>query len=273
VLLVALDGWIDAGQAAATVAAAIASAVAMRKLATFCIDDLLDSRARRPLQRLENGARGELQWVEPELLVGEDHHGLGIALLLGPEPDYKWKAFAQEVTSFAVSMRRASLSTSAAFQPPRPIPAPFVLPPPPRVPISHTRSALFPEHSTCRRGIADAIAADCTQAGIPSIGLWARVPHYVAGMAYAPAALALVEGLLSISGLSLDVEPLRQAATETRRVVDDLIAQSEEHTEMVRRLEARPDELVGDDGVAILPSGDEIAAELERFLRGELGGQ
>ena len=120
-------------------------------------------------------------------------------------------------------------------------------------------------------GIADVIGADCAAAGIPSVGLWARVPHYVAGMAFAPASLALLDGLTAISGLVVDVDELRDSAEAGRMRVDELIAQSAEHLAMVRRLEDQldeGDELQGPIGEAI-PSGDEIAAELERYLRGE----
>jgi len=80
----------------------------------------------------------------------------------------------------------------------------------------------------------------------------------------------LVEGLADIAGLTLDSTALRRAADSSRRQVDQLIAGSSEHEEMVRKLEESIDASEGNAmGVEEVPSGDEIAAELERFLRGE----
>ncbi|HLX78102.1 MAG TPA: PAC2 family protein, partial [Acidimicrobiales bacterium] len=120
-------------------------------------------------------------------------------------------------------------------------------------------------------GIGEVIGHACTEAGIPSIGLWARVPHYVAAMPYSPAALALIEGLGEVAGITIGTDALQESAEEARRQVDELISQSEEHQTMVRQLEEQFDTggelIIGFD--EDLPTGDEIASELERYLRGE----
>jgi hypothetical protein len=108
-------------------------------------------------------------------------------------------------------------------------------------------------------------------AGIPVIGLWARVPHYVSAMPYPEASAVLIEGLSAVTGAVLDSSALRAAGEESRRQVDELIGANPDHLEMVRRLEAALDsEEVSPLGLDVdVPSGDEIAAELEQFLRGE----
>jgi proteasome assembly chaperone (PAC2) family protein len=107
-------------------------------------------------------------------------------------------------------------------------------------------------------------------ASIPVVTLWARVPHYVAGMPFPEASAALVDGLASVAGLSLDSATLRHAADSSRRQVDALIADNSDHQAMVRRLEENIDASEGNAmGVDEVPTGDEIAAELEKFLRGE----
>jgi len=106
---------------------------------------------------------------------------------------------------------------------------------------------------------------------VPVIGLWARVPHYVSAMPYPEASAALIEGLCAVTGTVLDTVDLRTSGEASRIQVDELIGANPDHLEMVRRLEAAIDSEEGTPlGFASdLPSGDEIAAELEQFLRGE----
>jgi predicted ATP-grasp superfamily ATP-dependent carboligase len=119
-------------------------------------------------------------------------------------------------------------------------------------------------------GVLSALELAFGDAGVPAISLWARVPHYVAGMPFPEASAALVEGLASMAGLSLDSSTLRHAADSSRRQVDQLIADNDEHQAMVRKLEENIDASEGNAmGVDEVPTGEEIAAELEKFLRGE----
>ncbi|HUY31009.1 MAG TPA: PAC2 family protein [Acidimicrobiales bacterium] len=271
VLVVALEGWIDAGFAAATAAATVLEQVTTERYATFDADELVDLRSRRPRMRIDDGVRADVTWSEPQLLVGVDRLGAGIALLVGPEPDYRWRAFSAEVTALAREIGCRLVVGLGGF----PTATPHTRP----VRLASTASSetlaravgFMPGSIDVPAGIADVVGLECSRAGIASVGLWARVPHYVAGMAFPPAALALVEGLVSISGLVVDVEELRESAEAGRHRVDELIAQSSEHLAMVRRLEDQFEE--GDElevpGADDLPSGDEIAAELERYLRGE----
>lgn len=274
VFVVALDGWIDAGFAAATALAAIVSDIDSSTYVTFDPDELIDQRARRPRLRIDDGLRTSISWPEPTIVVGRDRMGTGVALLIGPEPDYRWKPFTAEVVEIANRLGARVAVGLGAF----PIAAPHTRP----IKLTSTAS----RRDLTRRvgfmngsvdvpaGIGEVIGQACDEAGIPSVGLWARVPHYVAAMPFAPAALALVEGLCEVGGIVIGTDALHESADDARRQVDELIAQSEEHTTMVRELEeqfdAGAEPVPGFEGEA-LPTGDEIAAELERYLRGETG--
>jgi predicted ATP-grasp superfamily ATP-dependent carboligase len=114
---------------------------------------------------------------------------------------------------------------------------------------------------------------------MPAIGLWARVPHYVSAMPYPEASARLIDGLAAIADLSLASKDLHESAARTRVRIDELIANSEEHRQLVAQLEAQVDREAATEQQATpmtfgqpLPSGDEIAAELERFLRGDSAG-
>jgi predicted ATP-grasp superfamily ATP-dependent carboligase len=114
-------------------------------------------------------------------------------------------------------------------------------------------------------GINASIQLSCAAAGIQATALWAQIPHYAAGMPYPGGALALVEGLRTFAGLNFSLGSLVEDARTSRERLDELVANSEEHIEMVRQLEAQADsEVVIEDP---LPMGDDLMAELEQFLR------
>ena len=90
-------------------------------------------------------------------------------------------------------------------------------------------------------GVHAAIEREAGDAGIPAVGLWAQVPHYAAAMPYPGASAALVDGLGRLAGLDLDATGLHQEAKEASTRLDALVAESDEHQELVRQLEAHAD--------------------------------
>jgi len=115
-------------------------------------------------------------------------------------------------------------------------------------------------------GIMAAIEMGCAEAGIEVMTLWARVPHYVASMPYPIASAALIDAVAAVAGLTVSSAELRAKAEETRQRVDDLVENNPDHESMVHNLESQADEVEPPVEVDI-PSGDELAEELERFLR------
>lgn len=270
VLVVSLEGWVDAGLGAATATANLLSAIPTETVATFDSEELIDYRARRPVMRIEEGVNAGLSWNGIQLRAGRDRTGEHVAFLIGPEPDLRWRGFVDAVVELAGNLGVRLAVGLGAF----PAPAP------------HTRPVKLAATATSRElasrvgfvtgslevpaGIESALEQGFARAGIPAVGLWARVPHYVAAMPYPAASAALIDGLAAVGGLSIDSSALHAAADDTRRRVDELIAQSDEHTAMVRQLEASIDAVEGNPlDLGEVPSGDEIAAELERYLRGE----
>ena len=155
-------------------------------------------------------------------------------------------------------------------------------------PVPHTRQSSLAATATSRElaesvgvvsgtlevpaGVLVAIERRFAELDIPAVGLWARVPHYAAPWPYPEASVLLLEGLTQVSGIVVDIGALRDAADSTRQRLDELIANSADHTAMVRQLEARADAEANElapNGWGNLPSGDDLAAEVERFLRDE----
>jgi proteasome assembly chaperone (PAC2) family protein len=272
VLVVSLDGWIDAGFAAATAAAHLVSLLDPTVVARFDVDVLVDHRSRRPVTHLVEGVNTGLTWPRLELRHGKDPDGRDVLLLLGSEPDVRWRAFCQQVVALAADLGVHLVIGLGAFPAPVPHTRPLRLASTATTPELAARLAVRATLDV-PAGVQAGIERACADAGLPAIGVWAQVPHYLVNMTYPAASAALVDGVADLAGLRLDSTPLHEAAAALRARVDELVAGNPEHVEMVHALEANHDREVPDDGVAgPLPSGDELAAEIERFLR-EQGGR
>jgi len=274
-MVISLEGWIDAGFAAATASGALLSTMGTELYGAFDADHLLDQRARRPRMTIDHGVITNIAWPEPTIRVGSDRLGNGVVLLVGPEPDYRWREFVGEVVSLASRMQCRYVVGLGGFPAATPHTRPVRLAATATDPQLAAKVGFVSGTIEAPAGVADVIVSGCAEAGLQALGLWARVPHYVSAMPFAPASLALLEGLESLSGLSFDLKELRESADQSREKVDHLIAQSSEHVDMVRQLEEQAEdasEPTIEPGTLQqgLPSGDELAAELERFLRGEM---
>jgi hypothetical protein len=272
VLVVHLHGWIDAGAAAATAMSALDAACATTPLATFDGDTFLDYRARRPMMELREGVNTRLVWNDIELKSGADRNGYPVLTLVGPEPDSQWRAFAGAVTQLALQLGVYQMVALGSY--------PFAAP--------HTRPARLSSSSPSAdvveslpylknsvdvpAGMSAVLEHALTEAGIASLGLWAQVPHYVSAMNYPAASAALLDGLREVTGVTIDAPALAVDAEAQRQRIDALVSGNDEHQSMVRQLEQLYDqaEQQGIDlsrAISDLPSGDELAAEFERFLR------
>ena len=270
VLIVVLDGWVDAGFGAATAVAAILSEMKTETFATFDADDLIDQRARRPRLRIDDGVRAGISWPEVQMLVGRDRMGSGVALLIGPEPDYRWRQFTGEVVKVAVDLDVRLVVSLGAFPNATPHTRPI------KLAATASDAELARKIGVVRgaievpAGLGEVIGEACVAAGIPSIGLW-RASPLCRGDAVRPPHSRSSRDCHRYPGSCSGPTALTRSAEEARRQVDELIAQSPDHEAMVRQMEEQFDnegevllDIEGD-----LPSGDEIASELERYLRGE----
>lgn len=277
VLVVMLTGWIDASGAAAAAMGVLESECRVELLASFDDDRFVDYRARRPTMELREGVNTRLVWNVPELKVGRDLGGRDVLLLTGPEPDMAWRRFADEVGELALTLGVRQMVGLGAY--------PYTTP--------HTRAPQLSCTSPSASVVASVPYLATTldvpagteallehalhERGIPSIGLWAQVPHYVASMAYPASSVALLTGLREAAGVVVDGAALRREAILQRERLDQLVAANDEHRAMLRQLEEafdadavarhEPEPAVPRLDAEHLPSGDELAAELERFLR------
>ena len=276
VLILALEGWIDAGTSAAGASEVLADKLDTTTVARFSSEDLIDYRARRPIVHLVDGVQRGLTWPSIELRAATDSEGHDVLLLVGAEPDRQWHRFTDEVVTLAADFGARMCVGLGAY----PAPAPHTRPPavactastPRLAELGFLRASLdFPG------GVQAAIEQRCDEQGIPAMGLWAQIPHYLVTppgtLPYPAGSLALIEALSRVAQLSLPVGDLPSQAVATRAPLDELIAHNVDHQAMLHQLEAAYEEAAAPERIepADLPTGDELAAEVERFLRDQPG--
>jgi predicted ATP-grasp superfamily ATP-dependent carboligase len=270
VLVLGLEGWIDAGAGGAQAMAAVRAGTSTEVIGTFDSDALIDARARRPVVQLTDGVHEAISWPTIEVRAGTDQHGAGLLLLTGPEPDLRWREFTDDVLRLAADLSVTMTVGFGAF------PAPVPHTRPVRLAATATSQELadsvgfVPGTIDVPGGIHAAIEAAMGVEGRSATGLWARVPHYIANLPYPAASVAILDGLRFVADIDVDTTELVAAAGVTNSRIDALIANSEDHTAMIQALERQWDADLGRISGPMptdLPSGDELAAELERFLR------
>ncbi len=258
-VVVALDAWVDAGSASTKAVEALGAEDAPI-IAIFDADVLYDYRARRPTLDILDGRPTRLHW--PELALRRLRLGdRDVLVLTGPEPDFRWRELADELASLARALEVEQWISLGAI--------PAAVPHTRAVPILGTESSVGllrgnvpPGPAGLLRVPSAAISVfDITVAevGVPALGYYAQVPHYVSGE-YAPAAVALLEALSRHLDMEIDPGELAEEAEQLRARLDTATAVDEKTRTYVERLEEMVDE-------ARLPAGDELITEIERFLR------
>lgn len=273
-LVVMLTGWIDASGAAAAAAAALEAECKTSTIVTFDTDTFVDYRARRPTMEVREGLNSRLIWPSIELKAGTSEGGRDVLVLTGVEPDSAWQAFARAVGELADELGVAKAIGLGAY----PIGVPHSRPT--RLSATTPDPELLGTLPVAKNsvdvpaGIVSLLEHELADRSIPALTLWAQVPHYVATMAYPAASAALLDGLREIAGVDIAAEELRREAVLQRARLDALVNGNDEHRAMLGQLEQAFDEAQAEAdkaGFGIdpehLPSGDELAAELERFLR------
>jgi proteasome assembly chaperone (PAC2) family protein len=271
VLVVVLEGWIDAGFAAGRAMQTLLNELDTYPVASFDADALLDHRARRPVMHLVEGVNTGLSWPGIELRAGTDDDGNDLLLLVGAEPDHAWRQFVEAVLELAELFGVRMLVGLGAYPATVPHTRPVTMSVTAATEELAAVSGLLRGTLDVPAGVQAALEYRFGEAGIAAVGLWSQVPHYVSGdlTPYPAAALALVERLSRTAGLSLPTGSLVDDAARTRNRIDAAMAANTEHLAMLRTLEQSHDAQVqaGPDIPESIPSADELAAEVERYLR------
>lgn len=261
-LIVALLGWVNAGGVGTEAAEHIAAGGNL--IATFDPDALFDYRSNRPVIDFVDGQLREVTW--PGITLR--HASLGgrdLLVLTGNEPDWQWQAFGRSVTDLAIRLGVVEVVSLGGV--PAAVPHTY----PTRLMTTASRSDLIGEEAQLPEGLlrvpgaaVSALESYLTESGIPAVGFWAQVPHYVAGNYYA-GAVALVERVARHLAIEIPLGDLADQTAEQQRQLNETVAAQPESKAYLERLEAIA---AAQESV---PSGEEIAAQVERFLRETTG--
>ncbi|MFL5778845.1 MAG: proteasome assembly chaperone family protein [Chloroflexota bacterium] len=257
-LIVALDGWVDAGSAATTAATLIAAGGQV--VATFDADRVYDYRARRPTLDIIDGRLSELDWPEFRIRLVRTG-GRDVLVLVAPEPDYRWPSLAAAVSHVARTLGVREWISLGAI--------PAAVPHTRDVPILGTASRGGLLRGDIRPGPAgilrvpaaliSVLEMQAAKDGIDAVGYFAQVPHYVSGP-YPAAAVELLRAVERHLGVDLERGDLVDEAEQLRTKLDAATAVDENTRAYVERLESMVDE-------ERLPAGDDLISEIEQFLR------
>ncbi|MER7442084.1 proteasome assembly chaperone family protein [Micromonospora avicenniae] len=274
VLIQALTGFVDAGNASRLAREQLLTSLEARPIATFDLDQLFDYRSRRPIMTFVEDHWESYDAPKLELHLLRDDDGTPFLLLTGPEPDVQWERFVAAVAGLGARLGvRLTVGLNSI-----PMAVPHTRPT--GVTVHATRRELIAGHEPWLQrvqvpaGVGHLLEFRLGELGRDAIGFAAHVPHYVAQTEYPAAAEVLLASVSRATGLLLPSDELRSAAEVIRVEIDRQVAQTEDAAALVQALEEQYDAFARGRGgknllapeMGSLPSAEELAAELERFL-------
>lgn len=271
ILVLAFDGWNDAGGSATFAAKFLSQRLGAHKFASLDPETFYNFVERRPQVRLRNGER-EILWPANEFSYARDSRLVQDVIIgLGIEPHLRWRAYIESILRVVQDCHVELVVTLGALL----------------ADVAHSRPvrltgmASDPElarrlHLSVSRyegptGIVGTLGDACRRQGLPAISIWANVPNYLNASPNIKAALALVRRVCTLLDFGADLSDLETAASDFERSVAKVLASDAKVAEYVRRLEERDEDDEEDEEqpgtTDALPSGEELARELEEFLR------
>ena len=256
-LVIAIGGWVDAGEAGSLAASTIISQLDhARHFATYRLEELIDLQQTRPTIELIDGETRNIIWPQLTMVAGK--LGRDAVVITGPEPSLRWPQVISELVEMACDLGVRQAFTlggmPAMVSHRRPLP----------VLATATAHSVAQEIGATRTdytgptGFQTALQVALGESGIPSVGLWVQVPHYVSGNASPTAVSALLERVREFGGLNLDLADLDGQVDAYLEKVEEGLQERPDVADLVRAIEA---ETTGEI------SGDALATEIERFLR------
>ncbi len=264
VLIAAFRGWNDGAQGASLAGGYLAKLWSAEQFADIDPEDFFDFQATRPLVSLVDGLTRKVDWPENAFYHAHPSSlGRDAMLLLGIEPNLRWRRFTELVVGLAKEYDVELVVTLGALLADVPHTRPAPVTGTATDPELIKRLGLQASRYEGPTGVVGVLHDACRRAELPSVSLWAAVPHYVSLSPSPRAALALCERLGTLLESTIDTDELEEAVDAYTKRVTEAVSTDEETAEYVQELERRAEMIDESD----LPSGDTLAAELTRFLR------
>ena len=267
VLVAAFRGWNDAGDAASAAVEFIRAQLEATPVGRIDAEEFVDFTAVRPMIKLVDGRTRHIEWPDTTLSAAPVPGAEGdLVVLQGVEPALRWRRYTETIIEAARALDVRTVITLGALL----------------ADVPHTRTVsvtgIASDQSLVDRlgfeptsyegptGITGVLHHACAAAGLPSISLWASVPHYVAASPNPKVTLALVRAFEGAAGVVIDAGELEAAAEDYERQVSAAVASDPEVNRYVEKLESAADD-VSEGTPENLPSGETIASDFQRFLR------
>ncbi len=265
VLITAFRGWNDGGQGASLAGGYLARAWDATRFAEIDPEQFYDFQATRPHVSLVEGLTRQIDWPENAFyharVPGTERDAV---LLLGVEPNLRWRTFSELVVGLATELQAELAVTMGSLLADVPHTRPSPVTASASDPNLIEALELQPSRYEGPTGIVGVLHDACRQAGIASVSIWAAVPHYVSLAPSPRAALALCDKLGELLAAEIDTTELQEAADQYAEQVTEAVSTDAETQAYVEELEQRTDAI---EAAEDLPSGESLAAELTEFLR------
>ncbi len=267
IVICAFGGWNDGGEGATTAARELRDQWGGRRFASIDPEEFYDFQVHRPTVRLIDEQTRRIDWPSNDFWwarVGERD----VVVFVGLEPNVRWRTYCQQILRVCSDLEASVLVTMGAFL----ADVPHTIPSPVNATSSDPAWAVKQGMVTARyegpTGIVGVLNDLAASSGVPTVSLWAASPHYLPQTANPKVSLALMERLRDLLGLEIDTGEIELASRNWEREVNDAIDEDGNLGDYVKRLEEAAENggLDGADPADVF-SGEELAAELERYLR------
>lgn len=262
-VICAFEGWNDGGEAASTSLRFLKDQWGARRFAGLDPEDFYDFQVQRPTVRLVDGITRRLDWPSNDLFHAQPA-GRDVVLFLGVEPNTRWRAYCDAILQVTSELGAEALVTLGAFLADVPHTTAAPVSAASADPDWLERPEIEPARYEGPTGIVGALNDAAANVGIAAVSLWAAAPHYLPTGTNPKVALALLETLRELLGLEIDTAEMARAAAVWQRQVNEAIEEDGNLQDYVRRLEEAS---AGPGDVGHLPNADDLAAEVERYLR------
>ena len=266
ILVVAFEGWSDAGDAATSSVAYLNSQWDATAFADIDPEDFFDFQAHRPLVKLNEAEIREIVWPSTRFahatVPGSDRD---VVLLSGVEPSMRWATFTSLVLDVARTVEAELVVGLGALLAGRPHTRPIRVTGTATTPTLGARFGLATPRYEGPTGIIGVLMDACRRADLDAVTLWAWVPHYLQGTPSPSASLSLLQRLSALLDIPIDLSDLEERTRSHSSRVEEAVRSDPDVAATVEELERQADA----EDIDEMPSADDLAAEVERFLRNQ----